>query len=79
MPWLFEEHLKRVEWDGSKFPVRLYPFVSAMAPSEERPIVIDPSIAFGRPVVLRRAISTSAIAERIDAGETVGRRYRRRL
>jgi uncharacterized protein (DUF433 family) len=71
MRLLFEEHLKRVEWDRSKFPLRLYPFVSAMAPSEERPIVIDPSIAFGRPVVLRRGISTSAIAERIDAGETV--------
>jgi uncharacterized protein (DUF433 family) len=71
MRWLFEEHLKRVEWDRSQFPARLYPFVSALAPSEERPIVIDPSIAFGRPVVLRRAISTSAIAERIDAGEAV--------
>ena len=68
---LFDEHLKRIEWDASRFPVRLYPFVSAAAPSEERPIVIDPRIAFGRPVVASRAITTSAIAERIDAGETV--------
>jgi len=68
---LFDEHLKRVEWDSSKFPVRLYPFLSAAAPSDERPIVIDPRIAFGRPVVLRKAITTSAIAERMDAGETV--------
>ena len=67
----FEEHLKRVEWDSSKFPVRLYPFLSTVAPSAERPIVIDPSIAFGRPVVLRKSISTSAIAERVDAGESV--------
>lgn len=68
---LFDEHLKRVEWDSSRFPVRLYPFVSAAAPSAERSIVIDPRISFGRPVVLRRGISTAAIAERVDAGESV--------
>ena len=68
---VLEEHLKRVEWDASRFPARLYPFVSAVAPSEERLIAIDPRIAFGRPVLLRRGISTSAIADRIDAGETV--------
>ena len=69
---LFAEHLKRVEWDSSRLPVRLYPFLSAVAPSEERSIVIDPGIAFGRPVVLRKGISTSTIAERVDAGESVG-------
>jgi uncharacterized protein (DUF433 family) len=68
---LFDEHLQRVEWNASKFPMRLYPFVSAAAPSAERAIVIDPRIAFGRPVVVRKGISTSVIAERIDAGETV--------
>jgi uncharacterized protein (DUF433 family) len=68
---LFAEHLKRVEWDSSRFPIRLFPFVSAAAPSEKRPIVIDPRVAFGRPVVLRKGISTSAITGRIDAGESV--------
>jgi uncharacterized protein (DUF433 family) len=68
---LFDEHLKRVEWDSSRFPVRLYPFISASAPSAERPIVIDPRISFGRPVVVRKGVSTSTIAERVDAGESV--------
>ncbi len=68
---LLEAYLKRIEWDSSKLPVRLYPFVFADEPKEERSIVIDPRIAFGRPVLLRKGISTSAIAERIDAGETV--------
>jgi uncharacterized protein (DUF433 family) len=68
---LFDEHLKRIEWDSSRFPVRLYPFLSASAPSAERPIVIDPRIAFGRPVVVSKGISTSTIAERVDAGESV--------
>jgi uncharacterized protein (DUF433 family) len=67
---LLEEHLKRVDWDETKFPVRLYPFVSGSALIEDRPIAIDPRIAFGRPVVVRKSISTAAIAERIDAGES---------
>lgn len=68
---LLTQHLERVEWDPSQFPVRLYPFLPVVLPSDERPIAIDPRIAFGRPVVLRRGVSTSAIAERIDVGETV--------
>ena len=68
---LFDEHLKRIEWDSSRFPIRLYPFLSASASSAERPIVIDPRIAFGRPVVASKGIATLTIAERIDAGESV--------
>jgi uncharacterized protein (DUF433 family) len=67
---LFEEHLKRVEWDQWKFPVRLYPFVSSMV-AAAKPIAIDPTIAFGRPVIVRVGVSTGTIAERLDAGETV--------
>jgi len=65
---VFEEHLKRVEWDEWKFPVRLYPFVSGDTQSI-RTIAIDPKIAFGRPIVARAGISTGAIAGRIDARE----------
>lgn len=65
---VFEEHLKRVEWDDWQFPVRLFPFLStdAVAP---RTIAIDPKIAFGRPIVARTGVSTAAIAGRIDARE----------
>ncbi len=68
---LLEEHLKRVDWDETRFPVRLYPFVSPSASAGDRPIAIDPRIAFGRPIVFRKSISTATIAERIDAGESV--------
>ncbi len=68
---MFEAHLERVEWDEWHFPVRLYPFTSSHAPENRRPIAIDPNVAFGRPVVVRMGISTHAIAERIDAGESV--------
>lgn len=70
MKYLLEAYLKRVEWDNNAFPIRLYPFVRG---DEEvsKPIVIDPAISFGRPVITRKFISTSPIADRIDAGETV--------
>ncbi len=68
---VLEAYLKRVEWDEFQFPVRLYPFMTAEASVAERPIAIDPAVAFGRPIVLRRGISTAVIAERIDAGESV--------
>ena len=68
---MFESHLQRVEWDQWTFPVRLYPYVDATAHGGERPIAIDPMIAFGRPIVRRSGISTAAITDRLDAGETV--------
>jgi uncharacterized protein (DUF433 family) len=68
---LLTEHLQRVVWDEWQFPVRLFPFVSTDTHIGDRSIAIDPQISFGRPVVLRRGISTGAIADRIDAGETV--------
>jgi uncharacterized protein (DUF433 family) len=67
---MFNEHLKRVEWDNWKFPVRLYPFASSDLPVTSRPIAIDPQIAFGRPMLALHGITTAAIAGRIDAGES---------
>lgn len=67
---LLNAHLKRVEWDASSLPVRLYPFLPA-ADDSHRPIAIDPAVSFGRPVVFKSGVSTRAITERIDAGESV--------
>ena len=67
----FEDHLRRVVWDEWKFPVRLYPYVDSTQRSADRPIAIDPKIAFGRPVLQSAGVSTAAIADRIDAGESV--------
>ena len=67
----FELHLERVEWDAWQFPVRLYPCVDSTRSVAERPIAIDPHVAFGRPIVRKVGVSTAAIADRIDAGETV--------
>jgi uncharacterized protein (DUF433 family) len=68
---MFEDHLARVEWDQWHFPVRLYPYPDATQPAAQRSIAIDPHVAFGRPAVQRAGVSTAAIADRIDAGETL--------
>jgi uncharacterized protein (DUF433 family) len=68
---LLEAHPQRIEWDESRFPIRLFPFVSTTAATGERPLAIDPRIAFGRPLIRSKSISTAIIAGRNDAGETV--------
>jgi uncharacterized protein (DUF433 family) len=65
-----EDHLARVEWDAWRFPVRLFPYPTASLDGG-RPIAIDANVAFGRPVLVARGVSTHAIAERLDAGESV--------
>jgi uncharacterized protein (DUF433 family) len=67
---VLETYLKRVDWDRAKLPVRLHPFVVQDA-HPTTGIAIDPAISFGRPIVLRKGVSTSAIVGRIDANETV--------
>jgi uncharacterized protein (DUF433 family) len=68
---LLEAHLKRVDWDLSAVPFRLFPFVQGEGDSAPRNIAIDPTIAFGRPVLLSHGVSTRATIDRIDAGESL--------
>ena len=68
---LLEGHLKRIDWDDARLPIRLYPFVSAVESGQARPIAIDPRISFGRPVILRNGVSTATVAGRLDAGEPI--------
>jgi uncharacterized protein (DUF433 family) len=39
--------------------------------SSARSIAIDANVAFGRPVLAQKGITTGAIVERMDAGESV--------
>ena len=64
---MLEAHLQRIEWDRN-LPVRLYPFIDF---DSRKVIAIDPLIKFGRPVIMRKAVSTSILVERIDAGESL--------
>ncbi len=71
MKKILEAHLKRVEWDQAARPTRLYPFSTGDPIDGRKIIVIDARLAFGRPIIFRRRISTAAIVDRIDAGESV--------
>jgi uncharacterized protein (DUF433 family) len=68
---LLEAYLKRIERATDELPVRLFPLIRGDVPDGPRIIAIDPAIAFGRPVLYSRGVTTAAIAGRIDAGETL--------
>lgn len=66
---LLERYLNRVERDESNIPIRLYPPISDAI--NEKPVVIDPEISFGRPVIASKGIRTSMIAHLVRAGESI--------
>jgi len=66
---LLESSLRRIERDSFALPIRLYPLINTG--SERKTVVIDPTIAFGQPVVQNSGISTVNIIRRIDAGESI--------
>lgn len=63
-------YLRRVDRDGDALPHRLYPLRPAWS-EDRKPVVIDPRVSFGRPTVEGSGISTAALVDRLDAGESV--------
>jgi len=68
---LLAAHLRRIEHDAAGVAVRLYPFTRKRQLDEPKIIVIDPYISFGRPTIVGTGVSTSIIAERYKAGESI--------
>jgi uncharacterized protein (DUF433 family) len=68
---LIEAHLRRIEWDVRGLPIKLFPYTRKRQVDEPRVVVIDPEVAFGRPVLAGTGIPTAAIAERYKAGESI--------
>jgi uncharacterized protein (DUF433 family) len=64
-------YLSRIDRGDDGLPVRLYPFTQNKIESDPRIIVIDPSVSFGRPMIRRTGITTSAVAERFKSGESI--------
>ncbi|HYG64447.1 MAG TPA: DUF433 domain-containing protein, partial [Thermoanaerobaculia bacterium] len=71
MPEILSAYLERIEWDVAGAPIRMFPLTRPDQPHSPRLLAINPRIAFGRPVVERKAIKTSIIAERFTAGESI--------
>lgn len=70
MKKILQAHLRRVERDTEGLPVRFFPVVPGES-LDAKPIFIDPSISYGKPVIASRGIATSVLVDRFDAGEAV--------
>ncbi len=67
---VMERYLRRIERDAQGIPVSFFPFtVSDPLHDERTDIVMNPAIAFGRPVIRGTRIATATILERYKAGE----------
>ncbi len=71
MRTVFEAYLERIERDATGLPIRLFPFTRGRTLDEPRAVVIDPSVSFGRPVLVGTGIPTAVIAERYKAGDSM--------
>lgn len=67
----FERALARIERDGRGQPIRLFPFTRLADRDATQPaiVAIDPTVAFGRPVLMRAGVRTEVIADRFAAGD----------
>ena len=63
-------YLARIEWDEAGLATRLFPFTGKAVEGAPRAVMIDPGVAFGRPVLVGTSIPTQSIAERFKAGES---------
>lgn len=65
---LLRLYLQRVERDAHGLPIKLYPFTQAQPePGQPRSVVIDPRVAFGRPVLAGTGVPTAVLAEQFKA------------
>ncbi len=69
-------YLRRIEWDAKGLPIKLYPFTrdtqtQATPTADPRVVVMNPTISFGRPVIVGTGIPVSSIYERYKAGDSV--------
>ncbi len=67
---VLQAYLRRVEHDERGIAVRLYPFTRKDPGNSPKSVVIDPRLAFGRPVIAGTGIPTVVVAERYKAGES---------
>jgi uncharacterized protein (DUF433 family) len=69
---LIRVHLQRIDRDARGVPIRLYPFTRKQPDKEAiKSVVMDPRIAFGRPVLVGTAVPTSVLADRFKAGDNL--------
>jgi len=65
---ILSRYLKRIERDPENLPIRFYPLTYETTP---KLIVMDPAVAFGRPVIKGTRITTPMVFERYSGGESL--------
>jgi uncharacterized protein (DUF433 family) len=69
---VMRDHLRRIERNTQGVPVRLFLFTRKdEIRNQPSPVVVDPQIAFGRPILAGRAVPTAVLADRFKAGDTL--------
>ena len=68
----FERELARVQRDARGAPVRLFPATRGKLSVAHQPtvVVVDPLLAFGRPVLASAGVTTAVIQDRFLAGDS---------
>jgi uncharacterized protein (DUF433 family) len=66
---VLDGYLRRLSYGQTGFAVRLAPILPWAHDRED--YVIDPAIAFGRPVIAKHGVPVEVVANRINGGETV--------
>lgn len=68
----FERELSRVERDARGIPIRLFPATRQAPTVADHPmrVVVDPTLAFGRPVLAHAGVTTAVIHDRFLAGDS---------
>lgn len=68
----FEKALARIQRGDGGAPIRLFPFSRKPELTDEQPqvVAIDPTIAFGRPIVAKARVRTDVIFDRFGAGDS---------
>ncbi len=70
---VLQQYLHRIDYGKDGFASRLHPFLYTAAGQlyEPRYIMIDPTVAFGKPCLERLGVKTEIIAGRFFAGEPI--------
>ena len=71
MKAVLAQYLKRIQYDSSGLPIRLFPLTAATPENSGRAVSIDPRVLYGQPCIAGTRIPTSIIAERFEAGDTI--------
>lgn len=66
-----EIYLTRIESDEAGIAARLFPFIHPDKKDDQKLIVIDPAVSFGRPVIAGTGIPTQILAELHEAGDSI--------